>query len=266
MTWAGTALLILEGTLLAVAMMDEYGPRGLLAVLVIALFAYGVEALGVATGFPFGSYRYTDVLSPQLPGGVPLAVVFAWLVIVIAVHGLTVRPPLLVGGSLSVSILIGALFATLLDLVLEPVAFHLENYWQWLAPGRINYYSIPWVNFVAWFGVALVILAVVSLVLYHVPAFQNMTSFATRIPINVPTWLYFANMLMFGLVDLTHGYYLAAAIALFAFILPLILLPLLLAPSPYHPILTVMPADGIEQDQAFQPQRKRVKKGKRKRH
>ena len=69
MSWAGSALLILEGTMVTVAFMDEYGPRGLLAALFIALFSYGIEALGVHTGFPFGSYRYTDILSPVLAGG-----------------------------------------------------------------------------------------------------------------------------------------------------------------------------------------------------
>src|ERR1700680_3635196 len=88
MTWAGSALLILEGTMLTVALMDVYGPRGLLSALFIALFSYGIEALGVRTGFPFGSYRYTDVLAPILPGGVPLAVIFVWLMIMIAVRGI----------------------------------------------------------------------------------------------------------------------------------------------------------------------------------
>ena len=93
MTWAGSALLILQGTMLTIALMDEYGPSGLFAALLIAILAYGVEALGVATGFPFGSYHYTGVLFPVLPGGVPLPVIFAWLMILIIGRGLTVRPP-----------------------------------------------------------------------------------------------------------------------------------------------------------------------------
>ena len=75
MSWAGSVLLILEGLMVTVALMDEYGPRGLFAALVIAFFSYGVEALGVNTGFPFGSYRYTGILSPVLPGGVPLSLI-----------------------------------------------------------------------------------------------------------------------------------------------------------------------------------------------
>ena len=255
MAWAASALLILEGVMLTVAWMDEYGPPALLAALVIAFFSYGVEALGVNTGFPFGQYHYTGVLFPVLPGGVPLPVVFAWLMIIIAVRSLTVRPPLLVGGRWIISTLVSALLATLLDLVLEPVAFHLERYWIWLAPGNINFYGIPLVNFVAWFVVSLLLISLVNLIMAVAISFQNPSTFSSRLPLNVPIWLYFANVFMFGLVDLTHGYYFAAGIALLAVILPFVV-----APLPTNAILPIMMAYGIEQDQALQPNRKRVKK------
>ncbi len=260
MNWAASVLLILEGIMVTVAWMDEYGPRGLFASLVIALFSYGVETLGVHTGFPFGSYRYTDALSPVLPGGVPLPVIFAWLTIIIAVRSLTIRPPLLVGSRLSISIVISALFATLLDLVLEPVAFHIERYWIWLAPGNMAYYGVPLMNFVAWFVVSLVLLSLVNGILLRAISFLDMTSFSSRLPLNVPTWLYFATVFMFGLVDLTHGYYLAAGIAALAIILPIVLTSL-----PANTALPIIAADGVEQDQAFQHNRKRVKKAKKKR-
>lgn len=255
MAWAASALLILEGVMLTVAWMDEYGPPALLAALVIAFFSYGVEALGVNTGFPFGQYRYTGVLFPILPGGVPLPVVFAWLMIIIAVRSLTVRPPLLVGGRWIISTLVSALLATLLDLVLEPVAFHLERYWIWLAPGNINFYGIPLVNFVAWFIVSLLLISLVNLIMTGAISFQNPSTFSSRLPLNVPIWLYFANVFMFGLVDLTHGYYFAAGLALLAIILPFVV-----APLPTNAILPIMMAYGVEQDQALQPNRKRVKK------
>jgi len=259
MSWAGSVLLILEGLMVTVALMDEYGPRGLFAALVIAFFSYGVEALGVNTGFPFGSYRYTGILSPVLPGGVPLPVVFAWLTIILAVRRLAVRPPLLVGRRWLISTVVAALLATLLDLVLEPVAFHLEHYWTWLAPGNSAYYGVPLANFLAWFVVSLVLLSFVNRILLRAISFQDLTSFSSQLPLNVPILLYFANVLMFGLIDLTHGYYLAAAIAALAGILPIILTPL---PTDAAPLIVT--AYGVEQDQTFKPNRKRVKKTKRK--
>ncbi len=37
------------------------------------------------------------------------------------------------------SVLLRALLATLLDLAIEPVAAHVVQYWEWLAPGPANY-------------------------------------------------------------------------------------------------------------------------------
>jgi len=253
MAWAASALLILEGTMLTVALMDEYGPRGLFAAIVIALFSYGIEVLGVGTGFPFGSYRFSGVLWPRLPGGVPLVVIFVWLLIMIAVRGLTVRPPLLMGGRWIISILMAALTATFLDLEIEPVAFHVEHYWDWLAPGHLSYYGVPLMNFVAWFVVALVLSLLVNRILLRAISFQDISSFSSRLPLNVPTWLYFANVFMFGLIDLTHGYYIAVGVAVLAAILPFVIPPL-----PGISPLPVIAAFGVEQDQVFQPDRKRV--------
>ena len=42
--------------------------------------ALGAEALGVATGFPFGSYAYGDTLGPEVLA-VPLVVPLAWAMI-----------------------------------------------------------------------------------------------------------------------------------------------------------------------------------------
>ena len=241
--------------------MDEYGPRGLFASLVIALFSYGVETLGVRTGFPFGSYRYTDVLSPVLPGGVPLPVIFAWLTIIIAARSLTFRPPLLVGGRLSISMVISALLATLLALVLEPVAFHIERYRIWVAPGNLAFYGVPLMNFVAWFVVSLVLLSLVNVILLGAIAFLDLTTFSSRLPLNVPTWLYFAIVFMFGLVDLTHGYYIGVGVAVVAALIPFIIPPL---PSNSSPALALL--DGDEQylalppDQAPPTGRERVRK------
>ncbi len=185
MTWAGSALLILEGLLMAFAIMDMYALLGLIAVLFTGLFAYGIEALGVNTGFPFGIYHYTDVLAPILPGGVPLAVIFAWITIMLAVQQLIYSPTFLLPGRLSRMIL-GPLFATLLDLILEPVAFHLEHYWLWLQPGSINYYGVPLVNFVAWFVITFVLLTFINSLLLRTILLINPTSFVSRLPTLVP--------------------------------------------------------------------------------
>lgn len=203
LSWAGSALLFLEGVILILAAMLVYGwLRGLLSGLLIIIFSYIAEAVGVGTGFPFGVYRYTNVLFPKLPGNVPASVLFAWVLIVLGAYGCLSA---LSKQRVSVTnALLGALLATLLDLEIEPVAFHREHYWEWLAPGPINYYGVPLANFVAWFVITLLLLLCVGAIFHrhHAPKFGG-----PRLAMLMPRILFVASLFMFALVDLTHGYY-----------------------------------------------------------
>ena len=203
LAWAGSALLFLEGILLIIAATIVYGLwRGLFAGLLVILLSYIAESVGVGTGFPFGSYRYTDVLLPRLPGSVPAAVMFAWVLIILGAYGSVTRQ-----SKHSISIkgaFLGAALATLLDLEIEPVAFHLEHYWNWSTPGTFNYYGVPLANFVAWFCIALLLLLCVGAIFRHAPLLKFEPS---RLALWMPRILFAASLFMFGLVDLTHGYY-----------------------------------------------------------
>jgi len=203
LAWAGSALLFLEGILLIIAAILVYGwQRGFLAGLLVIAFSYIAEAVGVGTGFPFGIYRYTDVLIPTLPGNVPAAVMFAWVLIVLGAYGCVVRTSKRKSGLTGA--LLGAFLATLLDLEIEPVAFHLEHYWLWLAPGKVSYYGVPFANFIAWFIIGLFLLLCVEALFHrtHSPKFGT-----SRLAVLMPRILFVASLFMFGLVDLTHGYY-----------------------------------------------------------
>jgi putative membrane protein len=250
--WAGSALLFLEGLLLIVAASLRYGwLRGLLAGISVIVLSYGVEALGVGTGFPFGVYRYTNVLFPRLPGGVPLAVMFAWVLVVFGAYGcLAVEKRRLRMGNA----LLGAALAMLLDLEIEPVAFHIESYWKWLAPGYPNYYGVPLANFAAWFVVAFVLLLLVNAIFFRYHQFvgtrcivsaaqfiardqddhrvqdvldgisrdqsrlgrDTSGPYERRLAIFMPRILFCTSLFMFGLVDLTHGYYGATLLGILA--------------------------------------------------
>ena len=243
---------------MAVAVMDQFALAGLIALILVALLAYGIEALGVNTGFPFGAYHYTNVLAPLLPGGVPLAVIFAWVMILFSVqgvvYGLTSRTP----GPLS-RIVLRSLLTTLLDMLLEPVAFHLEHYWNWLSPGFVNFYGVPISNFVAWFVISFLLFMVINTFLAVSIFLLNSSSFTGRLPMRIAPLLYTANVFMFGLIDLTHGYYWGVALAVFAGLLLWII-----APFPRYSELSVMMIDSIEKYQPLQRNRKRVKRTKRK--
>jgi uncharacterized membrane protein len=202
---AGSALLFLEGTLVLLACMLLYGWRRALTIgLLIIVLSYLVEAVGVNTGFPFGAYLYTNTLWPRLPGGVPLAVMFAWLLIVLGAYN-WVRA---IGSRLGRALL-GGILGTLLDLAIEPVAAHVVHYWQWFAPGPLNYYGVPLANFIAWLIVIFLLLLLVEAIFPRGEKIYNdvTTRRTERLAQSIPRILFAASLFMFGLVDLTHGYY-----------------------------------------------------------
>ncbi len=194
-------LLAMLGVTAGAWLWVNFGTRG--AGIGVTVFAAGLalEYIGVSTGLPFGAYTYTGVLVPQLPGNVPLAIGFAWVLIVVS--GLFTARWLLRSAPARVTCTAGALLAVGLDFLLEPVAYHVKGYWLWHETE--GYYGVPWSNFLAWLLAAVLMNLIVSQVL-------NL-----NIQVRwgwVPTTLYVMNVLMFGIVNLTHGFWWSALIGL----------------------------------------------------
>ncbi|SCG37975.1 carotenoid biosynthesis protein [Micromonospora halophytica] len=74
-----TVATVVLGYLLSVShALLSRGPRTAAALVAVATGGgFAIEALGVATGFPFGSYDYSGELGPKL-AGVPLIIPLAW--------------------------------------------------------------------------------------------------------------------------------------------------------------------------------------------
>jgi putative membrane protein len=207
MEWMSSLLLAMLGLTSLGWLWANLGRLGL--VLGALIFGSGIalEYLGVLTGFPFGNYRYTGVLTPELPGSVPLAIGFAWLLVIVS--GLFTARRFFSGSVKSARntlalALGGATLAVVLDLLLEPVAYHVKSYWQWI-PGDGAYYGIPVSNFVAWFVAALLL----NLLLASVWKRQS----AVFLPW-LPIALFVMNVIMFGIVDVAHGFWIAGVIGL----------------------------------------------------
>lgn len=199
-TWMGGFLLILQGSIVGLWLVANAEWRGLIAAGWIAALAWAVEHIGVTTGVPFGRYRYTDVLGFKIAGVVPLPIPFAWLLVVPASIGAAIA----LGAQRRRSIVvIATLLAFGLDLLLEPVAAYIVDYWRWIDSGP--YYGVPTANFIAWGATALVLTLITA-------AMVGRRIVAARVLPSLPALLYFLNLLQFTLVDLAHGYPFAALI------------------------------------------------------
>jgi uncharacterized membrane protein len=150
LAWAGSVLLFVQATLAALALSTSMDwRRGGMVALAVLVGGYIVETIGVTTGFPFGRYRYTEILFPRLPGSVPLPVVCAWLAV--AVTAVATARSLIPGRTTArrwQHIGLATVLGVGLDLVLEPVAVHVQHYWIWHTTGP--YYGIPTENFLGW--------------------------------------------------------------------------------------------------------------------
>jgi len=110
--------------------------------LTILVCAYGIEALGAHTGFPFGDYHYTDSFGPMVYG-VPLTIPLAWHVVV--TNALFVVRAVVPHASRVTEAIVAGIICTLYDFVLEPFATTVKHYWVWTDK------EIPPLNYVAWF-------------------------------------------------------------------------------------------------------------------
>ena len=147
--WAASLFLLLAGLIVAATCRrDEVG-----VLLAAAAIGFVAEVVGVRYGFLFSEYAYTDVLQPHL-WNVPLVMWSAWMVLVaytreLYLHTRWPGPARLLGA------IVGALWMTAIDLVIDPLAANQLGYWRWVGTGP--YYGIPTHNFLGWFVVSLVI-------------------------------------------------------------------------------------------------------------
>jgi uncharacterized membrane protein len=126
------------------------GSRALAALASVMAIGAVFELVGLATGFPFGHYRYTDRWWPtvHLPvvGNYPLQLPFAWVLVVGAAY--------LSVASLRWSVVVAAVLAMLVDGIMEATMTHALDYWTWEPSGPLPG-SAPISNALAWFGVSL---------------------------------------------------------------------------------------------------------------
>jgi putative membrane protein len=170
------------------AVADAARVHGLAGAAVLTGVAGGgglvAEAVGVATGLPFGHYAYTGTLGPELlgvPVVVPLAwVMMAWPALVVA-RTLAARGPAVAA--------VGAVALTAWDVFLDPQMV-AAGHWTWFdtAPGLPLIPGIPLTNYIGWLLVSMVIMAILDRTLPREP-FPSAPAAALYL------WVYFSSVM-----------------------------------------------------------------------
>lgn len=143
---AMTAFLIVHGRAC-------YSPRQLLLFTVtVFLIGWLFETLSVLTGFPFGSYHYTEVMGPFV-GHVPVSVMPAYCVMGYVSWSMA---RILLGrmdGRLDTTLrfavpVAAAVLMVVWDLSMDPLRATVEKRWIWLEGGP--HFGVPVKNYLGW--------------------------------------------------------------------------------------------------------------------
>jgi putative membrane protein len=164
-SWA----IVLLGAALSVAhaAISRGAATGAAVLLLVGATAVVFEAVGLATGFPYGEYTYSDDLGPTLLG-VPFLVPLAWLMMAwpswLLARRLTraVREPARRAARVATA---AAVFAAW-DVVLDPQMVQ-AGYWTWAhpQPSLPGIDTVPLTNLAGWLLAGLVLMALLDLLL-----------------------------------------------------------------------------------------------------
>ncbi|HTD42475.1 MAG TPA: carotenoid biosynthesis protein [Mucilaginibacter sp.] len=126
--------------------------RFVLFLVIVFISGFAAEWAGVHKHLFFGDYTYGKTLGVKVLG-VPLIIGVNWFLLTYSASVLMQRSRL---KSMFFRVIIGSLILVLLDLLIEPVAAHLD-YWHWAGD------AIPLKNYLSWFLASIVMLFIYEL-------------------------------------------------------------------------------------------------------
>ncbi|MEU4624394.1 carotenoid biosynthesis protein [Actinoplanes sp. NPDC023801] len=194
------------------------GPRAAAALVGTAMLGgFAVEAVGVATGFPFGSYDYSGQLGPKLLG-VPLIIPLAWTWMAWPAWLAALR----VARGRVARIGVAAAGLAAWDLFLDPQMV-AEGYWRWHdpLPALPGVPGVPVGNYLGWLGFAVLLMTALSAVAARTasaPADSDAPMLALWL------WTYFSSVLAHAVFLDLPGSAVWGGLLMGAAVLPLLLL------------------------------------------
>jgi putative membrane protein len=202
-SWTASVFILLIGfvTFLSERRVESSG-RALPVLLSLVASLFFIELLGVATGFPFGRYTYSDVLGLSV-AGVPLAIPFAWYAAVM--NSMRIAQGGTAGSARGRFFMVAAVAGILTiaqDVALEPAASRVELYWIWDGDG-----SVPLQNYLSWF--VLTFLAVLLLTRGRQPDEEAGDGLMAN-----SLLLFGVQWSLFAVLDLVNGYVLSVVLSL----------------------------------------------------
>ena len=169
--------------------------------LIAGVLGFIYELIGVKSGLLFGNYHYTDVFNIKL-FSIPIVMISAWIII------LNFTLSFIENIQKKYFILVGAITMVVVDLLIDPVAVHGLNIWEWDNSGK--YYGIPSHNFLGWFLLSITILIPFQFINYRITLISRLLSIMV--------------LGFFSIIGFINNIYLASFIGTFTLSLNILLL------------------------------------------
>lgn len=205
LTGGGTLPLTIASVLLlaSASLVHVAATRGALAAAALAVVAGGggliAESIGVSTGFPFGTYEYTDGLGLKVLG-VPVLVPLAWIMMswpALVVTRRLVRAAGVAGRwARPATAVVGAYALTAWDVFLDPQMVDQGNWvWRYPTPSLPGVADIPLTNFAGWLLVSFLIVATLDLVIRRDETAETDRAGMDAVPVAAYLWTYFSSVM-----------------------------------------------------------------------
>ena len=142
---------LIISTLVLFANHKAWNARILFNLILVGIFGYTLEVIGVHTGVLFGEYAYGDALGFKV-FEVPLVLALNWIIL----SYITLKFGIHLFKSNLVSVIFTSAVMTALDFLIEPIAVRYD-FWMWFDHGIETPNSIPIQNYIAWFVFAIIL-------------------------------------------------------------------------------------------------------------
>ncbi|EON32194.1 hypothetical protein GTC6_13561 [Gordonia terrae C-6] len=205
LTGGGTLPLTVASVLLlaSASLVHVAATRGAAAAVALAVVAGGggliAESVGVSTGFPFGTYEYTDGLGLKALG-VPVLVPLAW--IMMSWPALVVTRRLVRASGVArrwarpATAVVGAYALTAWDVFLDPQMVDQGNWvWRYPTPSLPGVADIPLTNFAGWLLVSFLIVATLDLLIRRDENAETDGAGMDAVPVTAYLWTYFSSVM-----------------------------------------------------------------------
>lgn len=210
--WTTTLYLSLQALITMLMLISGYGFKTAFECFALcSLFSLVLEYIGTSTGFPFGNYRYSSTLQPLI-SDVPLAIIMSWFVLVV---NSLLSLEKLHSSRFYVPVLLSSIMILSIDLMLEPFASFINEFWIWES------HRIPIQNFISWFAASFILSAIVFYLIRNSSKHHRMKSIR-----NISLIILLTNIMNFIIVNLTYSYYELTLVGIILFLsayLPLII-------------------------------------------